>query len=136
MGIHEEMVHTTSSWYDKMSCHLGMAAGGFDLFVERGSIFVKSLTANSQTIILTNRTRKSHIYFRPEGLGSMPDAAKYPPSTHGVRARKISGSEVLWAESRAPGLENISLPFSFMQKLSRWGYVVSPSIIPLGISPS
>ncbi|GFT31748.1 hypothetical protein TNCV_231451 [Trichonephila clavipes] len=24
---------------------------------------------------------------RPEGLGSMPDATKYPPSTHGVRAR-------------------------------------------------
>ncbi|GFW85942.1 hypothetical protein TNCV_1967501 [Trichonephila clavipes] len=24
---------------------------------------------------------------RPEGLGSMPHATKYPPSTHGVRAR-------------------------------------------------
>ncbi|GFT30244.1 hypothetical protein TNCV_3466991 [Trichonephila clavipes] len=24
---------------------------------------------------------------RPEGLGSMPDSKKYPPSTHGVRAR-------------------------------------------------
>ncbi|GFW48379.1 uncharacterized protein TNCV_1109421 [Trichonephila clavipes] len=24
---------------------------------------------------------------RPEGMGSMPDATKYPPSTHGVRAR-------------------------------------------------
>ncbi|GFV37899.1 uncharacterized protein TNCV_2663121 [Trichonephila clavipes] len=24
---------------------------------------------------------------RPEGLGSMPDATKYPPSTHGVCAR-------------------------------------------------
>ncbi|GFU82396.1 hypothetical protein TNCV_2462791 [Trichonephila clavipes] len=24
---------------------------------------------------------------RPKGLGSMPDATKYPPSTHGVRAR-------------------------------------------------
>ncbi|GFU96029.1 hypothetical protein TNCV_2792191, partial [Trichonephila clavipes] len=24
---------------------------------------------------------------RPEGLGSMPDASKYPPSTLGVRAR-------------------------------------------------
>ncbi|GFU63943.1 hypothetical protein TNCV_1939681 [Trichonephila clavipes] len=24
---------------------------------------------------------------RPEGLGSMPDATKYPPSTHGVRTR-------------------------------------------------
>ncbi|GFW61823.1 hypothetical protein TNCV_1471451 [Trichonephila clavipes] len=23
---------------------------------------------------------------RPEGLGSMPDATKYPPSIHGVRA--------------------------------------------------
>ncbi|GFU52833.1 hypothetical protein TNCV_2254511 [Trichonephila clavipes] len=43
----------------------------------------------------------------------MPDATKYPPSTHGVRARSISGSVVLWAESRVQGLENISLPFSF-----------------------
>ncbi|GFX55870.1 hypothetical protein TNCV_1427321 [Trichonephila clavipes] len=25
--------------------------------------------------------------FRPEGLGSIPDATKYPPSTRGVRAR-------------------------------------------------
>ncbi|GFW00585.1 hypothetical protein TNCV_2283311 [Trichonephila clavipes] len=24
---------------------------------------------------------------RPEGLGSMPDATKHPPCTHGVRAR-------------------------------------------------
>ncbi|GFT23285.1 hypothetical protein TNCV_2015841 [Trichonephila clavipes] len=24
---------------------------------------------------------------RPEGLGPMPDATKYPPSTYGVRAR-------------------------------------------------
>ncbi|GFY14813.1 hypothetical protein TNCV_648561 [Trichonephila clavipes] len=24
---------------------------------------------------------------RPEGLGSMPDATKYPPSAHGERAR-------------------------------------------------
>ncbi|GFT09701.1 transposable element Tc3 transposase [Trichonephila clavipes] len=57
---------------------------------------------------------------RPEGLGSMPDATKYPPSTHGVRARYIRGSEVLWAKSRVQGLENISLPFSSMQKLWRW----------------
>ncbi|GFV97114.1 hypothetical protein TNCV_3527001 [Trichonephila clavipes] len=32
---------------------------------------------------------------RPVGLGSMPYATKYPPSTHEVRARKISGSESL-----------------------------------------
>ncbi|GFS60014.1 hypothetical protein TNCV_3455831 [Trichonephila clavipes] len=38
---------------------------------------------------------------RPEALGSMSDTAKYPPITHGVRARLISGSEVLWAQSRA-----------------------------------
>ncbi|GFV16109.1 hypothetical protein TNCV_3378731 [Trichonephila clavipes] len=69
---------------------------------------------------------------RPEGLGSMPNATKYPPSTHGVRARWISGSDVLWAESRAQGLENISLPFSSMQKLWSWRQVVSPSIVPLG----
>ncbi|GFW40129.1 hypothetical protein TNCV_5118121 [Trichonephila clavipes] len=32
---------------------------------------------------------------RPEGLGSMPDATKYPPSTHGFHAKieevEISG---------------------------------------------
>ncbi|GFV06501.1 hypothetical protein TNCV_2948241 [Trichonephila clavipes] len=50
---------------------------------------------------------------RPEDLGLMPDASKYPPSTHGVRARYIIGSVVLWAESRAQGLENIFVPFSF-----------------------
>ncbi|GFW53807.1 hypothetical protein TNCV_3939011 [Trichonephila clavipes] len=32
---------------------------------------------------------------RLEGLGSMLDAIKYPPSTHGVRAREINGSESL-----------------------------------------
>ncbi|GFU77928.1 retrovirus-related Pol polyprotein from transposon TNT 1-94 [Trichonephila clavipes] len=32
---------------------------------------------------------------RPNGLGSMPDDTKYPPSTHGVRASSISGPERL-----------------------------------------
>ncbi|GFW96726.1 acetoacetyl-CoA synthetase [Trichonephila clavipes] len=32
---------------------------------------------------------------RLEGLGSMPDASKYLPCTHGVSARYISGSESL-----------------------------------------
>ncbi|GFV74737.1 hypothetical protein TNCV_1039751 [Trichonephila clavipes] len=32
---------------------------------------------------------------RPEDLGSMPNATKYPPRTHGVRARQISGFESL-----------------------------------------
>ncbi|GFY30860.1 hypothetical protein TNCV_3120201 [Trichonephila clavipes] len=32
---------------------------------------------------------------RPEGLGSMHDDTKYSPSTHGVSARQISGSECL-----------------------------------------
>ncbi|GFX84698.1 hypothetical protein TNCV_725051 [Trichonephila clavipes] len=27
--------------------------------------------------------------FRPEGLGSMPDATKYPPSTHGFHAETV-----------------------------------------------
>ncbi|GFY29949.1 putative DD41D transposase [Trichonephila clavipes] len=34
---------------------------------------------------------------RPEGLGSMPDATKYPPSTQGVPV--LVGPKVLWAES-------------------------------------
>ncbi|GFW05880.1 DDE_3 domain-containing protein [Trichonephila clavipes] len=37
---------------------------------------------------------------RPEGLGSMPEATKYPTNSHEIRARLISGSEVFWAESQ------------------------------------
>ncbi|GFW12094.1 hypothetical protein TNCV_4531591 [Trichonephila clavipes] len=51
---------------------------------------------------------------KPEGLGSIPDLTKYPPSTHGVRAHKSSGSESLvGGRSRAHecrGLENIPSP--------------------------
>ncbi|GFV43885.1 hypothetical protein TNCV_485091 [Trichonephila clavipes] len=32
---------------------------------------------------------------RSEGLCLMPDSTKYPPSTHGLRARYINGSESL-----------------------------------------
>ncbi|GFX30455.1 hypothetical protein TNCV_3461061 [Trichonephila clavipes] len=53
---------------------------------------------------------------RPESLDSIPDATKYPPSTHRARARKISGSESLvGGHSRNHGsrvLENIFLPSS------------------------
>ncbi|GFV04178.1 hypothetical protein TNCV_917991 [Trichonephila clavipes] len=49
---------------------------------------------------------------RPEGLGSMPDATKHPPGTHGVRAREISS---LHAEIVEVEIE-----------------VVSPSIVPSG----
>ncbi|GFX20904.1 uncharacterized protein TNCV_79591 [Trichonephila clavipes] len=31
--------------------------------------------------------------FRPEGLGSMPDATKYPPSTHGFPCRNCGGGD-------------------------------------------
>ncbi|GFV75030.1 hypothetical protein TNCV_2114551 [Trichonephila clavipes] len=30
---------------------------------------------------------------RPEGLGSMPDATKHPPSTHGSRCRNCGGGD-------------------------------------------
>ncbi|GFT70310.1 hypothetical protein TNCV_2657811 [Trichonephila clavipes] len=57
----------------------------------------------------------------PEGLGSMPDATKYPPSTHGVRARSIRGSESLVGgpsrNQECRELETISLPSSSMPKL-------------------
>ncbi|GFW92835.1 hypothetical protein TNCV_1736281 [Trichonephila clavipes] len=36
----------------------------------------------------------------PEGLGSMPDAIKCPPSTHGVRTREISRSKSLMGGHR------------------------------------
>ncbi|GFY07617.1 hypothetical protein TNCV_4094871 [Trichonephila clavipes] len=73
---------------------------------------------------------------RSKGLDSMPVATKYPPSTHGVRARQISGSESLVGcihECRR--LENISLRFSSMPKLGRWRSLVSPSIVSSRISP-
>ncbi|GFU57187.1 DUF4817 domain-containing protein [Trichonephila clavipes] len=56
---------------------------------------------------------------RPEGLGSMPYPTKYLPSTHGVLARLISGSDSLarGLNHKCKGLENISLPFSSMPKL-------------------
>ncbi|GFT73414.1 hypothetical protein TNCV_150191 [Trichonephila clavipes] len=53
----------------------------------------------------------------------MPDVTKYSPSAHGESARYISGSEILCAESRVKGLENISLPSVYMQKLWREGRV-------------
>ncbi|GFX03526.1 hypothetical protein TNCV_4751111 [Trichonephila clavipes] len=31
--------------------------------------------------------------FRPEGLGSIPDATKYPPSTHGFTCRNCGGGD-------------------------------------------
>ncbi|GFV30415.1 hypothetical protein TNCV_98901 [Trichonephila clavipes] len=74
---------------------------------------------------------------RPEGLGSMPDAIKYPPSTHEARAslnhwvRKSCGLNL---ECR--GLENVSLPFSSMTKLRRGRSVASPSTVPLRITTS
>ncbi|GFW23858.1 hypothetical protein TNCV_945431 [Trichonephila clavipes] len=57
---------------------------------------------------------------RPEGLGSLPDAPKYPfpphTSTLVARARQNSGSEILVdgcsINHGCRGLENISLPYS------------------------
>ncbi|GFU22490.1 hypothetical protein TNCV_1304021 [Trichonephila clavipes] len=54
---------------------------------------------------------------RPEGLDSMPDDTKYPPSTWSLN-QWIRESCGLKHECR--GLENISLPFSSMPKLWRW----------------
>ncbi|GFU81908.1 uncharacterized protein TNCV_2537171 [Trichonephila clavipes] len=54
---------------------------------------------------------------KPEGLGSMPDANKYPPSTLGVRYEyalvKSVGPKVLWAESRAQGTGEYFPPIQF-----------------------
>ncbi|GFY18491.1 hypothetical protein TNCV_2397181 [Trichonephila clavipes] len=75
--------------------------------------------------------------FRPEGLGSMPA----PPNTLRVHTVYVLGKSVgpvvLWAEiMSARKLENISLPFSSIPKLWKWRSVMSPSIVPSGISPS
>ncbi|GFV82026.1 hypothetical protein TNCV_3152241 [Trichonephila clavipes] len=43
----------------------------------------------------------------------MPNVTKYPSSTHAVRARSFSGSEVLWAESRAQGTGEYFPPLQF-----------------------
>ena len=53
--------------------------------------------------------------FGPEDPGSIPDAAKDPPSACGLCARKIRGSESPWSvASNLPwvlSLEKISLRF-------------------------
>ncbi|GFY07140.1 hypothetical protein TNCV_276871 [Trichonephila clavipes] len=52
---------------------------------------------------------------RPEGLGSMPDATKYPPSTHGGTCSLNQWVRSLVGRVTSAGrLENISLPFSSM----------------------
>ncbi|GFU82724.1 hypothetical protein TNCV_265211 [Trichonephila clavipes] len=67
---------------------------------------------------------------RPEGLGSMP------PNTLRVHTEyvlvKSVDSKSCGLSHERRGLENISLPFSSMQKLWRWRWVVSPSIVPSG----
>ncbi|GFV93065.1 hypothetical protein TNCV_2551561 [Trichonephila clavipes] len=60
-----------------------------------------------------------------------------PPNTLRVHTEyvlvKISGSVVLWAESRAQELENISLPFSLNAEIVEVEIeVVSPSIVLSG----
>ncbi|GFU83535.1 uncharacterized protein TNCV_4217951 [Trichonephila clavipes] len=50
---------------------------------------------------------------RPEGLGSMPDVTKYPPSTQGYMRVKSVGLEVLWAESRVQGTGEYFPPLQF-----------------------
>ncbi|GFV45160.1 hypothetical protein TNCV_4398901 [Trichonephila clavipes] len=54
-------------------------------------IFAKSDPQRSGRAVCNLVVRASDS--RPECLGSIPSAIKYPPSTHGVRAREISGSE-------------------------------------------
>ncbi|GFX08592.1 hypothetical protein TNCV_4170911 [Trichonephila clavipes] len=43
------------------------------------------------------------LYSTPEGLDSMSDATKYPPSTTKYVLVKSVGPKVLWAESRVQG---------------------------------
>ncbi|GFX69230.1 hypothetical protein TNCV_3564061 [Trichonephila clavipes] len=43
---------------------------------------------------------------RPEGVGSMPDATKYPPSTHGVNKRKRSLDQLTFRIALARQLIN------------------------------
>ncbi|GFU66120.1 hypothetical protein TNCV_2857931 [Trichonephila clavipes] len=74
--------------------------------------------------------------FRPEDLGSMADATKYPPSTQRNTCslnqwiRKSCG---LNHECR--GLENISLPFSSMPKLWRWRHLRGISLSKFVLPP-
>ncbi|GFV12667.1 uncharacterized protein TNCV_1388631 [Trichonephila clavipes] len=55
---------------------------------------------------------------RPGGLGSMPDATKYPPSTHGVRVVKSVGPKVLWAQSRVQGTGEYFSPLQSHGKIA------------------
>ncbi|GFX62708.1 hypothetical protein TNCV_4868681 [Trichonephila clavipes] len=56
----------------------------------------------------------------PEGLGSMPDVTKYPPSTHGDTLVKSVGPKLLWAESRAQGTGEYFPPLQFNAEIVRW----------------
>ncbi|GFX23886.1 hypothetical protein TNCV_1789171 [Trichonephila clavipes] len=73
---------------------------------------------------------------RPEGWVRCP----MPPHTLRVHTEyvlvKSVGPKILWAESRGRELEYISLPFNSMPKFWSWRLVVSPSIVPSGISSS
>ncbi|PRD25505.1 UNVERIFIED_CONTAM: SPBC2A9.04c [Trichonephila clavipes] len=62
-------------------------------FISDGELYLFFLTSVSFAKRECQGVRASDS--RPESLGLMPDATKYHPSTHGVRARKISGSESL-----------------------------------------
>ncbi|GFS57737.1 hypothetical protein TNCV_2908541 [Trichonephila clavipes] len=59
-----------------------------------------------------------------------------PPNTLRVHTEyvlvKSVGPKSCGLSHEHRGLENISLPFSPMQKLWRWRWVVSPSIVPSG----
>ncbi|GFW61960.1 uncharacterized protein TNCV_4669851 [Trichonephila clavipes] len=66
---------------------------------------------------------------RPEGLGSMTNATKYPPSTCSLNqwVRSLVGG--CSRNHKCRGLKNISLSSSSMPKLWWWRWVVSPSIV-------
>ncbi|GFT73584.1 hypothetical protein TNCV_4021831 [Trichonephila clavipes] len=57
-----------------------------------------------------------------------------PPNTLRVHTKymlvKSVGPKSCGLSHECRGLKNIALPFSSMQKLWRWRWVVSPSIIP------
>ncbi|GFW23926.1 hypothetical protein TNCV_946101 [Trichonephila clavipes] len=64
------------------------------------TVLIKLITSNCRAMgSLVVRASDN----RPEGLGSMPDATKYPLSTRGYVLIKSVGPKVLWAESRVQG---------------------------------
>ncbi|GFV24646.1 hypothetical protein TNCV_3339621 [Trichonephila clavipes] len=73
-GVLTNLEYDDESTFSTPSQHVRGIVGDINIAVKRASRAVASLVVRASDS-------------RPEDLGSMPDATKYPPSAHGERAR-------------------------------------------------